>query len=102
MDPVIVQEDVERPRRERDEDSSDEGADPSEDEAEDVDISQAARLFARMGGTFTPVSQIVDVGLSWEVACATWLANYAANPDTAGPDPRTIPPTLFNELSVAS
>lgn len=36
------------------------------------DLAEGGRAFARLGGVFTPIFEIVDKGLEWETACQEW------------------------------
>ena len=106
IDPTLPGDDeTEEPDDDRGEPSEDEGEDPSEDEGASAgtvqdSVSLWARSYTRMGGPFIPIGEIVDTGVTWESACATWLAKYggqAGGHAGAGPNPRLIPSSLYGE-----
>ena len=120
IDPRLPQEDEtedrESGRGEEEEEEEEDGEDPSDGEGgpatvQDENVSAWSRKYTRMGGPFTPIGEVVDVGVTWESACATWLANHGGEDrededgedEEAGgggqvdPDPRGIPASLYDE-----
>ncbi|KAK7682687.1 hypothetical protein QCA50_014070 [Cerrena zonata] len=70
-----------------------------------IDVSLYARHFARMGGMFSAISDIVDTGVAWENECDDWDERHPESDedieddvqDDDDPNPRDLKHADYNE-----